>query len=685
MRLAYVELCGFRGFREKIRVDFGVSFTVIVGRNGVGKSTLCDAVEFAITGEINKYQVEKAARESIADYYWWRGEGTPKAHFVTVGFRDDDGRISSVTRTRGDGANMVPEAIERLLCFDALKPDQALRQLCRTSIIRDEWIAATSLDLTETDRFNLVRAALGAVEGPEFVRKAQDTVAAAETVRVKAERDYEDRRLRLSDALTELAETRGAVANAGDVTEALSVLGVDPASTDGIATGISAIRANLSDRHVRLGMLARLAEEVQRVHESAARFRAAAFQDDVDRLERDVWTSTANAKSAAAIVAAAEVRVATEQAADELAASLASLIDHGAKIGLHDGCCPLCDAIRTTPEFEEGLGKARARLAELCSGLAAARNAASEARGALASARRAVEAARSSLAELIGPREELGSREATLMAELRRLKLDPMDFEPERLDAYAREERSRLVDLERAILTVEASQAIGRVAELERKVGLLREDADEAAGHLTRAQAAVTAAKSLDRSVKRTNAEIVDERLATISPLLNELYQRLRPHREWRDIEYSIRGDVRRLLSLKIGDNLNPQFVFSSGQRRAAGLAFLLSVHLSRPWCQWKTLVLDDPVQHIDDFRALHLVEVLTAMRQTGRQIVCAVEDASLAELMCRRLVGTIEEPGRRIDLDLAAGGAAVILKAGDIEPVPVDVLGGTWMTSAVS
>ena len=60
----------------------------------------------------------------------------------------------------------------------------------------------------------------------------------------------------------------------------------------------------------------------------------------------------------------------------------------------------------------------------------------------------------------------------------------------------------------------------------------------------------------------------------------------------------------------------------------AAGLAFLLAVHLSRPWCAWQSLLLDDPVQHIDDYRALNLVEVLTAIRRTGRQVIVAVEDS---------------------------------------------------------
>jgi chromosome segregation protein len=84
---------------------------------------------------------------------------------------------------------------------------------------------------------------------------------------------------------------------------------------------------------------------------------------------------------------------------------------------------------------------------------------------------------------------------------------------------------------------------------------------------------------------------------------------------------------------------------------------------------------LDDPVQHIDDFRALHLVEVLAAFRMDGRQIICAVEDPALADLMCRRLSSTPDQRGRRYDIDIGGDGSASLVKSTEIPPMQVGVL----------
>jgi len=301
--------------------------------------------------------------------------------------------------------------------------------------------------------------------------------------------------------------------------------------------------------------------------------------------------------------------------------------------------------------------------------LARAREAASQAEQQVAEAQAVWDAIEQQL-------RTLRAREEAHIEIFERYGLNPANAaNPDALDREALDEREQLVELERALNALEASRAVDALTSVDARVSVLRRQADAAADELARAQSAVASAKSLEKSVRRSAAEIVDERLARISPLLNEIYQRLRPHANWRSIDYSIRGDVRRFLSLKVGKDLNPQFVFSSGQRRAAGLAFLLSVHLARPWSRWETLMLDDPVQHIDDFRALQLVEVLSSLRQVGRQVVVAVEDEALADLLCRRMLSTPEQGGRRYTIDFNERGAADVTARLEIPPMALGIL----------
>ena len=64
MKVDFVELSGFRGVRDQLRVDFSDGFVVLVGRNGAGKSTVIDAIDFAMTGTINRFAVKEAKVEA---------------------------------------------------------------------------------------------------------------------------------------------------------------------------------------------------------------------------------------------------------------------------------------------------------------------------------------------------------------------------------------------------------------------------------------------------------------------------------------------------------------------------------------------------------------------------------------------------------------------------------------------
>jgi chromosome segregation protein len=229
--------------------------------------------------------------------------------------------------------------------------------------------------------------------------------------------------------------------------------------------------------------------------------------------------------------------------------------------------------------------------------------------------------------------------------------------------------------LERALFILETSSAHDRVTALEDHIEQLRMQLSEENARLASAERTIDVVRQINNAAMEIPNQVMTEQFDTVMPLLKELYQRLRPHTDWSEIEIDFGGRVRASLNFVVGDEYNPQFLFSSGQRRAAGIAFLLAIHLSRPWSRLHSLLLDDPVQHIDDYRALNLVEVLSAVRRTGRQVIVAVEDPALADVLCRRLRSTNLDAGRRFELGTSKNGSAVIERQVDIFPLPRAIL----------
>jgi DNA repair exonuclease SbcCD ATPase subunit len=654
MKLTFVELAGFRGFRDKLRVEFGAGFAVICGRNGVGKSTLFDAVEYGLTGAIEKYRVEKVAKESISDYIWWRGDAPAESYFVRIGFADENGIEQVITRTRESGVDTEPSTLQSFLCQGDAVPDDALGQMMRTSLIRDELIAALSQDLTETERFELVRAALGTIGGPDFAEKANTIQSTVDASLRRANLAYDSAREALNEANTQLSQARDAASRTGDISAALKLVQTtepDPVLNVPLAQQLVRARALLARDRQRLNGYGEAALQLRELNLYRQEIGMETLPDRIQAARQSLAQAAARHKETDDAFAKAEQQLVAEQEADAMATALAGLIEHGEHVGLDDGHCPLCNAVRSREEFEAGLGHARARLANMGSRMDEVIAALTVAQNARTAADKERQTRDQEVLGLENVLVSLREREERHIEIFDRYGLEhALANDMQALDAKLEAERSRLLDYERAILTLDASTAVQQVQALEERTRQLRAEVDRSADVLTTQQAAAAKAKALERGVKLAAGEIIDERLSAISPLLNELYQRLRPHAEWKNIEYAVRGEVRRFLSLRVGDNLNPQFVFSSGQRRTAGLAFLLSVHLARSWCRWNSLLLDDPVQHIDDYRALNLVEVLAAIRQSGRQVICAVEDQALADLLCRRLSGASAE-GTRIDL----------------------------------
>jgi chromosome segregation protein len=665
MKLAYVDLCGFRGYRKPLRIDFPDGFTVIDGRNGVGKSTIFDAIEFALTGTIAKYGDAKADGETIADYIWWTGEGqAPPDRYVEVGFRD--GEVTLPLR-RTQLSNAEPgayRAVSEGLCDTATMPKSSLAQLCAASIIRDEHIAALSLDLTETDRYTLLRGAIGATDAEEWIGRGSRLVSAAGRRTTTAEKEVDAAARELEAAARRIDEIR-----AGLVDEALVLGAVARLSS---LTGSAAPPDQLAEP-----ARATIAEKSRQVEELAA-LQGAWHVADRAKVRiaelRPVLAAALGVKlevdaALAAITAEREPEISSD-ALTRQARDLAVLVTLGRRLGMHEGHCPLCDSDLTQIAFENGIATAERHARQL--------NEQAVEQVARERSRKAAEDAAVAAQERVDQQQRLllASQETVRQFEQRlsAAGLPPdvvIDQLLERLQALSAELERAREDL-RVVETLKLNAALVRARRAEVEAKGAHSRAEQKLGLARRAE---TRAQALHTAARRAASETLDRRLERVLPLMAELYRRLRPHPIWEDIEYKIRGDVRRFLKLQVGDELNPQFMFSSGQRRATGLAFLLSVNLSLAWSRWRSILLDDPVQHIDDFRSVQLAEVMAQLSAAGRQIICAVEDGALADLLCRRLpIGSVGQ-AKRVTLGPDHEGALTKLRDYDLTPLPQHAL----------
>ena len=349
MKLAYVDFCGFRGYRKPVRIDFADGFTVIDGRNGVGKSTIFDAVEFALTGTILKYGSAKAAGETVADYIWWTGEGpSPTDRYVEVGFRAG-GETVPIRRTQLVDADpkTLSDLVQRL-CDASLSPPRPLEQLCAASIIRDELIAALSLDLTETERYALLRDAIGATDADAWIERGSKLVSAAKKRVTAAEQEVGSANSEIAVATRRVDEIRASAVEEVTVASAagrLRAFARTAVPNDQLAVPV---RAEIADALRQIEELDNLAK--QWIAAENARARLTELEAAIAGAERAKTEAQQELDNLRAHSSASTSSMLARQAHD-----LASLAALGRRLGLIDGHCPLCAAEQDQVTFARGI------------------------------------------------------------------------------------------------------------------------------------------------------------------------------------------------------------------------------------------------------------------------------------------------------------------------------------------
>lgn len=85
--------------------------------------------------------------------------------------------------------------------------------------------------------------------------------------------------------------------------------------------------------------------------------------------------------------------------------------------------------------------------------------------------------------------------------------------------------------------------------------------------------------------------------------------------------------------------NARPEFLFSSAQLNTFGVSMFLSMALRQNWLKLDTVLLDDPIQNLDDINVLSLIDLIRGLLDLnkGKQVIISTHDERFYHLVKRK------------------------------------------------
>jgi energy-coupling factor transporter ATP-binding protein EcfA2 len=586
---------GFRGVgrAQTLELSPGPGLTLVVGRNGSGKSSFAEAVETLLTGDSLRWKDRAAV---------WR-DGWRNLHHPFASLR---------------GTFLIEGASEPCVVSRRWEPEAAF-DVADVRVEREGRPAsdADALGWTSalrTHRPFLSYNELGSLldEGPSKLYDALSSILGLEEL-VEGQAALQQARLLREKALKESAEARGRLlerlqgvddARARRVVDALSGKEWDLAAVESVLGVAGASGAGPGAAEVLLQVASLEPPDPARVAEAAAEMRAAA-----GAVASATRTAAARSRDAARLI--------------ELA--LAFHAAHG------DGDCPVCGS---EGAIDRSWG--RRQQAALTRLRAAAREA--------DAAHERAEAARRRWEDLAVLKGDALQRAAEVGLDLTEL--------VEALGTWVG--AKAITDLEQLAAHVESASgplrdAVTRLREtararLRRQEDAWRPVAADIASWLLAAQPAVEQSAHLERIkqaeawLKKAAAGIRDDRFGPIAERAAGIWGRLRQqsHVELGRIQLTGDGNRRRVVLDVTVDGVEGAAlgVMSQGELHALALSLFIP-RATLPESPFRFIVIDDPVQSMDPARVDGLARVLESA-SADRQVVVFTHDDRLAEAVRR-------------------------------------------------
>jgi DNA repair exonuclease SbcCD ATPase subunit len=674
VKLTRLEIEGFRAFGVGVQLDLNADAVILVGVNGSGKTSLFDAVMWSLSGRLPR--VEDPGGSVISEF---AASGEAR---VAVELKFDGGESMSVVRSRTRGDEQARLQVE--LNGSALRAGEAQVELYRTlwpaALSAPEGEVALMRALTrcvylqqdlvrefvesddDSERFQTVSELVGVGRVRELQVELDKARRAWSQATNKLDAEAEPARRRLAGLESQLERLSADSAPApslapewrawwkgfaemfddvpappaadapnavGALDDALKRLVAEHRSDDRRLLEAEALKKELAEDREQeqaepLEPLSALLEEAKTATEGAQAALDSARKLEGERRELALRTE----EQAAQLGALAELALkhlgercpvcTQEYDHEQTLAHLYSLIN--------DSAVGPAGTSSEGPDIE-ALGKQlierQRRAQELEADLARRRT--QEQSRALANSQRAERIAAMGIASDASADDAL--RELIVAIEQRH-----------ESSAVLREAGESLA------LALAKSSELTRRAELTREREALALTVEgSVAAVAARRETGELAGRILERL--RTSAEqLVQAQLSQIEPLVERVYARVDPHPAFRRVQLSSRFEHSRgRISASVEDTLanvvvkRPGTVLSSSQLNALAVSIFLALNLGVPTLPLDSVLLDDPLQSLDDVNLLGLVDLLRRTRQQ-RQLIVSTHDPRFAALLERKL-----------------------------------------------
>ena len=212
--------------------------------------------------------------------------------------------------------------------------------------------------------------------------------------------------------------------------------------------------------------------------------------------------------------------------------------------------------------------------------------------------------------------------------------------------------RHLIEDVAKHIESIESARARmrydyleGEMKELKRKERILRKGVESI-------QESKKFAERLNRAARKETRTVIENLIKSHEPLINEFYRQINPHPRFTIINFIPKGIPGRgggnAVFIEATDEyekkvINPSLTFSSAQLNVLAISIFLAIHTNQSWSKLDTIMMDDPIQNMDDLNILSYIDLIRKIRKK-KQIIISTHDANIYRLMRRKLQPTDKE-----------------------------------------